>query len=41
MRLNQSRALSELPGPLKRLHFSTGCSAYRLCVLDSGDLLWS
>jgi hypothetical protein len=23
-RLNQSRALSELPGPLKRLHFSTG-----------------
>src|SRR6266446_6751895 len=22
--LNQSRALSELPGPLKRLHFSTG-----------------
>jgi hypothetical protein len=24
MSLNQSRALSELPGPLKRLHFSTG-----------------
>src|SRR6516164_3822436 len=23
MRLNQSRALGELPGPLKRLHFST------------------
>ena len=24
MRLNQSGALSELPGPLKRFHFSTG-----------------
>src|SRR5262249_55947247 len=24
MRLNESRALSELPGPLKRLHFSAG-----------------
>jgi hypothetical protein len=24
LRLNQSRALSELPGLLKRLHFSTG-----------------